>query len=108
MLRLLLLQRAVRDQGRALHAAEPSERELLRLPRDGDGAVRTAAALVGRALGDDLGEEYVGFRRPGAGELAGAIEVRILGLGALGSDRDLELVRRLAADLRELAAPGTV
>src|SRR5262245_20862890 len=108
MLRLLLLQRAVGDHGGALHAPEPSEREIIALPRDGDGAVGTAAALVGRAFGDGLDEEHVGLRRAGAGELADAIEVRILGLGALGADRDLELVRRLAPDLGELAAPVAV
>src|SRR5262249_31700081 len=59
---LLLFQRAVGDDGIALNAAEPAEREIVPLPRDGDGAVRTATAFVGLALGDGLGVEEVGFR----------------------------------------------
>src|SRR5262249_51147882 len=59
---LLLLERAVGDDGSALNAAEPAEREIVPLPRDGDGAVRTATAFLGLALGDGLGVEEVGFR----------------------------------------------
>ena len=102
---LLLLERAVGNDGAALDAAEPSEREIVALPRDGNGAIGTPSAFVGLALGDDLDEEDVGLRLPDAGELAGAVEVRIFRLGAFGRDRELEFVGRLAADLIELAGP---
>src|SRR5262249_40026585 len=98
----------VSDHGRALHAAEPSEREIIALPRDGDGAVRAAAALVDGALGDGFDEEGVRLGRPGARELSGAIQIRIFGLRSLGADGDLEFVRRRTADLGELAAPVAV
>src|SRR6516165_32697 len=99
---LLLLQRAVGDDGAALRGAEPSEREIVPLPRQGDGAVRAATAFLGLALGDDLDVEHVGLRRSHAGELPGAIEIGILRLRSLGADRELELVRCLTTDLREL------
>ena len=103
---LLLLERAVGNDGAPLDAAEPSEREIVALPRDGNGAIGAPSAFVGLALGDDFDEEDVGLRLPDAGELAGAVEVRIFRLGAFGRDRELEFVGRLAADLVELAATG--
>src|SRR5712691_570204 len=102
---LFLLQRAVGNDGALLDAAEPAHREIVALPRHGNGAVRAAAAFFGLALGDDLDEEHVGFRLPDAGELARAVEVRILGLRAFGANGELELVGRRAADLRQRAAP---
>src|SRR5215813_8798423 len=105
---LLLLQRAVGDDGAALRGAEPSEREIVALPRQGDRAVRAATAFLGLALGDDLDVEHVGLRRSHAGELPGAIEIGILRLRSLGADRELELVRCLTTDLGEFAAPVAV
>src|SRR6266516_5073741 len=105
---LLLLQRAVSNDGGALRAAEPPEREIVALARHGDGAVGAATAFVGLALGDDLDVEHVGFRRSGAGELSGAVEIRILRLRSPSVYRELELVRLLAADWGEFAAPVAV
>src|SRR5215472_14990026 len=78
-----------------------------RLP-NGDRAIGTATAFLRLALGDDLDEEHVGFRRSDAGELSGAIEIRIFRFRSPGIDRELEFVRCLAADLGEFTAPAAV
>src|SRR5262249_22509290 len=105
---LFLLQRPVRDHGSALQGAEPADREIVALTRQSDRAVGTAATFVSCAFGDDLNIKHVRFRRSGTGELPGAVEIRIFRLCPPGIDRELELVRRLAADLSELAAPVAI
>src|SRR5712691_11107680 len=102
---LLLLERAVGNDGGFLNAAEPAYGEIIPLPRDGEGAVRAAAAFFGLALGDDFDEEHIGFRLPDAGELPHTIEVRILDVRPLGANGELELVGHCTADLGELAVP---
>src|SRR5262249_9727568 len=59
---LFLLQRPIGNDRRPLNAAEPPEREVVALTRNGDRAIGTAAAFLRLALGDDLDEEHVGFR----------------------------------------------
>ena len=69
------------------------------MPRNGDGAVRTATTLVNSALGDDFDEKHIGLGRPGADQLSSAVDVGILGLRSLGTDGEFELDGRLAVDL---------
>src|SRR5262249_22313887 len=105
---LFLLQGSVGDDRSPLNAAEPPEREVVALTGNGDRAIGTATAFLCLALGDDLDEEHVGFRRSDAGELSGAIEIRIFRFRSPGIDRELEFVRCLAADLGEFTAPAAV
>src|SRR5262249_18815854 len=105
---LFLRQRPVGDDRRPLNVAEPPEREVVALTRNGDRAIGTATAFLRLALGDDLDEEHVGFRRSDAGELSGAIEIRIFRFRSPGIDREFEFVRCLAADLGEFTAPAAV
>jgi hypothetical protein len=96
---LLFREGAISDDRFALNAAKPAQGEMIALPRDGDGAVRAAAAFFGLALGDDFDKEDIGFRRSGPRKLSRAIEVGILRLRSFGADGELEIVGGLTVDL---------
>src|SRR6516165_5567479 len=100
-----LRERSIGDEHIAFDIAKPFQCKLISGARHCDRPVRTPAALIGGALGDDLDEKDIGFRGPIANKFADATKIGIFRFCALGCDRKLDLVGALATNLGRLSTP---
>src|SRR6516225_2685118 len=100
-----LRERSIGDEHIAFDIAKPLQCELVCGARHCDRTVRTPTALIGGALGDDLDEEDIGFRRSNASKFADATKIRIFRFCVLGCDCKLDVVWASTTDLGELSTP---